>query len=300
MQTCHAGKGIARSGWRKAFLGVLLVFAAGANPVLAETYTQRWEGFQTELIEKQPTFQMEPELPTDHAYLKRILFPSGDMQLQALLDTRNIEDGQRLPAVVYLHGGFGLRPREVELVTQPMTDAGLIVFAPTWRGENSNPGYFECFLGEVRDARAAINWLAEQDYVDPEQIYVFGWSVGGGIALNLSMLDGLPVRFSASSAGLYDLDLIESWATEDDYIVFPYDYRDERENYFRLPLYHLQDLQRPHTTYLGSADDFALLNGIVSDLYPQGSPAFSLIELQGDHMSSLPLAVGAFLRQIED
>lgn len=270
-----------------------------SSPDEAQDYVARWSAFQTALIREEKTFQQEPALAPIRDSYRRVYYPSQGMKLSAWLDTRNIEQSVRKPALVYLHGGFGLRYNELK-VTQAFVDAGYIVLAPSWRGENNNPGYFECFMGEVRDAKAAINWLAQQDYVDSENIYVFGWSVGGGIALNLALHDDIPVKSSGSSAGIYDLGLIESWATEDDFIKFPYDHTDAEENYFRLPLYHLQDMVRSHYVYIGAEDDYDFVRNLYDELYPGGNTQLQLVELQGGHMSSLPIAIGNFLQQISN
>jgi dipeptidyl aminopeptidase/acylaminoacyl peptidase len=278
-----------------AFGGSLLATAAAD----VNSYEKRWSSFQTQLIRKEKSFQDADALNSLEYPYERIEYISDGMALQALLDIRNIEVGTRKPAVVYLHGGFALRKSELEF-TLPFVDAGLVVLAPSWRGENGNPGYFECFFGEVRDAKAAIRWLADQDFVDPEQIYVFGWSVGGGIAMNLAMHDDIPIKLSGSSAGLYDLDLIESWATEDDFIRFPYDYQDEMENYYRLPLYHLQDMVRPHYSYVATDDDYALYRQSYNELYPGDDTSLRLIELPGNHVDSVPRAVQEFMALISE
>lgn len=277
-------------------IGSALPVTSSANP---DSYVKRWSSFQTQLIRKEKSFQEGDAFDAAEYPYERIEYISDGMALQALLDTRNIELATRKPAVVYLHGGFALGSKELE-ITQPFANAGFIVLAPSWRGENGNPGYFECFFGEVRDAKAAIRWLANQDYVDRERIYVFGWSVGGGIALNLALHDDIPVRVSGSSAGLYDLDLIKSWATEDDFIKFPYNYQDKRENYYRLPLYHLQDMVRPHYSYIGTDDDYAPYRQTYDELYPDDDTSLRLIELPGDHVDSVPQAVHEFITLISD
>jgi dipeptidyl aminopeptidase/acylaminoacyl peptidase len=281
----------------KSTVVLLVCLLLGQSAIAAETYTQRWLAFETTLLHKEKTFQNAPALDARYGSYQRVDYPSAGMSLAALLDTRHLDPAEPRAAVVYLHGGFGLSPRELA-VADMFADAGLVVMVPTWRGENQNPGYFECFLGEVADARAAVQWLASQPGVDPERIYVFGWSVGGGIALNLSLLDDIPVRLSGSSAGVYDRELITAWATEDDYIVFPYDYRDETENYFRLPIYHLQDMARDHYTYVGAEDDYAVVAALYESLYPQANTRLTLIEVAGGHQESLPAAVAAFLQVI--
>ena len=262
-----------------------------------ENYLEGWSSFETHLIREEKSFQVSKDLDDVRAPYQRVEYDSDGMTLAAVLYKPDTDTKIRKPAVVYLHGGFALHTSGLK-ITKPFVDAGFVVLAPSWRGENGNPGYFECFMGEVRDAKAAIRWLAKQDYIDQDQIYVFGWSVGGGIALNLALHDDIPVKASASSAGIYDLDLIKSWATEDDYIKFPYDYKNAQENYFRLPLYHLQDMVRPHYTYIASNDDYASYRATYDDLYPAGDSLLQMIEVPGDHVDSVPLAIQKFMEII--
>jgi acetyl esterase/lipase len=284
---------------RLSLCGLIWLALPVAAPAYEHSYADRWKSFETQLIRREKSFQDGDAFDAVENPYEEIEYSSDGMALRALLDTRNIEPGTRKPAVVYLHGGFALDSGELEF-TQPFANAGFIVLAPSWRGENGNPGYFECFFGEVRDAKAAIRWLANQHYVDRERIYVFGWSVGGGIALNLALHDDISVRLSGSSAGLYDLDLIKSWATEDDLIRFPYNYHDERENYFRLPLYHLEDMVRPHYIYIATDDDYGLYRDTYDELYPDDETSLRLIELPGNHINSVPQAVREFITLISE
>lgn len=264
-------------------------------------YLQSWNNFETKLIREEKSFQISKDLDDVPAPYKRVEYVSDGMTLAAvlLMPDANLKPDSiiRKPAIVYLHGGFALQISELK-AAKPFVDAGFVVMAPSWRGENGNPGYFECFMGEVKDAKAAIRWLAKQNYVDPDRIYVFGWSVGGGIALNLALHDDIPIKLSGSSAGIYDLGLIESWATEDDYIKFPYDYKNKEENYFRLPLYNLQHMVRPHYSYIARNDDYDLYRTIYDDLYPQDKTQLRIIEVPGNHVSSVSLAIERFLRII--
>lgn len=262
-----------------------------------QSYTNQWETFETELILKEKSFQNYGDFIDIKNDFKLVNYPSKGMQLKALLNTKHIDSSKKKPVIVYLHGGFALSYNQEEN-TKAFTDKGYIVFAPSYRGENGNPGNFELFMGEVEDAKAAINWIANQPYVDKDRIYVFGWSVGGGIALNLAFHDDLPIKLSASSAGLYDLNLIKQWATQDDMIKFPYDHKNERENYFRLPLYHLEDMVVTHHTYIGSNDNFFYYNNLVDSLYPKNQIKMRMSELEGGHVSTLPKAMRKFLDEI--
>jgi predicted esterase len=50
---------------------------------------------------------------------------------------------------------------------------------PSLRGGNDNPGVKEGFWSEVDDVLAATDYLAQQDFVDPQRIYLGGHSSGG-------------------------------------------------------------------------------------------------------------------------
>jgi len=282
----------------KSLAGILMLAVAACTANGQTTYLEEWRSFKTELIRKEKSFQRGDDLTESRDGIEPVVYQSDGMQLKALLAKGPMEQGKRKPAVVFLHGGFALSYAQMERV-KPFTDAGFVVLAPSWRGENGNPGYFEAFFGEVRDAKAAIRWLARQDYVNPDRIYAFGWSVGGGIALNLSLHGDIPLPLTGSSAGLYDLDLIQSWATEDDYIQFPYDYRNERENYFRLPVYNLTQMVRPHITYIGEEDGFGVSKALVDGLYNGAVTKLELVAVPGDHMSSVAEAMRLFIKAME-
>ncbi|QQS40527.1 MAG: alpha/beta fold hydrolase [Acidobacteriota bacterium] len=285
-------------GLKTIFLMFAIVIAA-AGTVLSQQsgYLSEWDDFRTKLIRKEKSFQAAEPLEDGRDGFQLVTYSSDGMILKALLKKGQAAKRDRRPAVVYLHGGFALTYGQMEF-TRGFSEAGFVVLAPSWRGENSNPGHFELFLGEVRDAKAAVRWLAKQDYVDPERIYIFGWSVGGGIALNLSLHGDIPVRLSGSSAGIYDRELIRSWATEDDYIKFPYDHTDERENYFRLPIYNLKSMVRPHIAFVGSEDGYDDAAKLLADLYPDQKTRLDLRKLAGDHVSSVKPAVEQFIKMI--
>ncbi|MDH3698096.1 MAG: prolyl oligopeptidase family serine peptidase [Flavobacteriaceae bacterium] len=278
-----------------SFIFIICCFSCQEN--LEESYTRKWGKFQTQLIENIKSFQKYEEFDEQRGDFKLVTFHSDSLKLKGLLNTKNIDSVTKKPVVVYLHGGFALSYNELEK-TNPFTDAGFITFAPSYRGENGNPGYFELFMGEVQDAKAAINWISQQPYIDTNNIYVFGWSVGGGISLNLSLHDDIPVKISGSSAGIYDYDLIKAWATEDEMIIFPYDYKNNLENYFRLPIYNLKNMIRPHYTYIGEEDDYTFYKNLTDSLYPDSYYHLMLTKLKGNHVSSLEAAMDQFIRVI--
>jgi len=67
---------------------------------------------------------------------------------------------------------------------------------------------------ESEDQIAAARWLAQQDYVDPERIGIWGWSYGGYLSA-LSLLRGEGVfRCAASVAPVSDWELYDTIYTE--------------------------------------------------------------------------------------
>ena len=101
--------------------------------------------------------------------------------------SKNHKEGEKDPAVVYLHVGFGLTEQNL-LEAQAYIEAGFFLMTPTLRGENGNPGNYELLYGEVDDVIAAADYLSEQPFVDSEKIYLVRLSLGGGNALLASMM----------------------------------------------------------------------------------------------------------------
>lgn len=277
----------------------LIVCSLSCGENNEQNYTKEWETFQSQLILKTKSFQKYEEFDEQRGDFKLVTFRSDTLKLKGLINIHNIDSFTKKPVIVYLHGGFALNYNELER-TNPFTEAGYITFAPTYRGENGNSGHFELFMGEVQDAKAAINWISQQPFVDADNIYVFGWSVGGGISLNLSLHNDIPVNISGSSAGIYDYDLIKAWATEDEMIIFPYDYENSLENYFRLPIYNLNNMVRPHYVYIGQEDDYTFYRNLVDSLYPDNHYLLKLSKLNGNHVSSLEKAMNKFIEVINE
>ena len=260
--------------------------------------SQELSSFKTVLNKKVKAPQFHFPLDDVSGSIKRTTYKSDGNELQALIDTTNIELGKKKKALVYLHGGFALGYQDV-LDCKKFTDNNYIVFAPSYRGENGNPGYYELMLGEVTDVKNSIKWLAKQEFINPDSIYVFGHSIGGGLSLSLSIHDDIPVLESGSCAGLYDISTFEYWHKENPDQV-PFNYKDEAESVVRCPLYFLDCMHRSHHMYLGTEDNFEVFSEFIkSELYPNKELLMKLTEVEGDHFSSLNHSMDAFLNEIE-
>lgn len=140
--------------------------------------------------------------------LRRVRFDAPLGRNVAYL-TPDPRDGQRHPAVLWAHGGFGgigeflwePAPEENDQSARAFREAGLVLMLPSWRAENDNPGDFEQFFGEVDDLLAARDHLASLPYVDPDRIYLAGHSTGGTMTLlAAASTDAFRAAFSIGGA----------------------------------------------------------------------------------------------------
>ncbi|MEM7560563.1 MAG: alpha/beta fold hydrolase, partial [Planctomycetota bacterium] len=224
-------------------------------------------------------------------------YPSNGSKLKAWLKTPNPQANWdpnpgfgRAPALVFLHGGFAFGKGDLDFVRQAITQ-GYVVMAPMLRGENGNPGNFELFLGEVDDAAAAARWLRSHPRVDPERIYVFGHSVGGGVSAMLSLLDDVPIRHSGSSGGLYPPAVFDHWSD-----IVPFKATPEARS-ARLLISNIRLMKRQHFAYLGTEDvmhDAA--RQAKSEMAGLADPLLELKMVNGDHFSSFEGSLSEYLR----
>jgi len=97
----------------------------------------------------------------------------------------------RHPAIIWISGGDSNTIDDFWHPADPANDqtasafrkAGIVTFYPALRGGDDNPGMREGFYGEIDDILAAADYLAKQDYVDPDYIYLAGHSTGGTMVL---------------------------------------------------------------------------------------------------------------------
>jgi len=131
--------------------------------------------------------------PKDSSW-ELITYPSavGDLSAYA---TKVKTDGKRRPGVLFVEGGFGGPSAGVFTPQGSHNDqsaiafeqAGMVVMAPSFRGEAGNPGFIEAFYGETEDLLAALQALRDRPDVDPDLVYLVGHSTGGTHVLNAAV-----------------------------------------------------------------------------------------------------------------
>ena len=250
---------------------------------------------EREFTQEKPAPQFYLPLQEIKDSVQLVNYPSEDFELKGLLHLGNIDSTQKKKGLVYLHGGFALGNGDLADCST-FIQSDFIVFAPSYRGENGNPGFFEYFRGELTDAENAVNWLAEQDYTHQDSIYVFGHSIGGAMSLILSINDNCDSQLNGSSAGLYFEESLAQLAGEEN---IPFDTTEQKEYNLRIPLYHLDKLQRKHFMYVGSEDYYSEIKDLLLEGFEKPLEYFQLEEVEGDHFSSLDEAQERFVEEIK-
>lgn len=97
-------------------------------------------------------------------------------------------EGRRLATVLVLPGNAGNRALRAPLAAR-LSEAGLEVLLVDYRGFGGNPGQ-ATEPGLRADARAARAFLLEQAEVEPDELVVFGESLGAAVAVDLAAEHG--------------------------------------------------------------------------------------------------------------
>lgn len=264
-------------------------FTVGETAPAGMTFEQWRASAPTQLKEHGPApqpYDVEPMPPN----ITEVIYPSGNLQLKACVyRPPGVEEPR--PALVYFHGGFAFGVEDLTETCQPFMDAGFVVMAPMLRGENGNPGEFQMFYGEIDDARAACQWLAQQPYVNNQRIYTFGHSIGGGVSAMLSMMDNVPIRHGGSSGGMYDQLTFLGW---NDMIPFE---NTPRERSVRLLVGNTQLMQRTHYAYIGIDDD--PFDDAVEKLQKAPVEKLKVETVPGDHFTSFDESIRRYLKVVE-
>jgi dipeptidyl aminopeptidase/acylaminoacyl peptidase len=217
------------------------------------------------------------------AGVKQVEYTSGDLKLKAWLSA-GAGDGEKRPAVVYLHGGWAFGAGDWE-DAEPFARAGFVLFMPMLRGENGNPGAYESFLGEVDDAIAAGRFVSMLPNVDGENVFVAGHSVGGVLTCLVAMLPS-PYKAAAALDGYVDMEL---WAAGSPDAHVPYDRNVREEVRVRNPMAFAASIRCPLRLYAG--EDGREVNAPLAAKAKQAGKDCELVVVRGDHQAMVAPAV---------
>lgn len=93
--------------------------------------------------------------------------------------------GQGEQTVLYLHGnGFNVGANAAH--ASRFNQMGFSVLVFDYRGYGLSEGGFPTEAKVYQDAQAAMNYLVQQRHIDPEDLLIYGHSLGGAIAIELA------------------------------------------------------------------------------------------------------------------
>jgi dipeptidyl aminopeptidase/acylaminoacyl peptidase len=172
---------------------------------------------------------IDPDLFVQDQYLR---YPSFDgQQVPAILyKPHDIKPGQKLPALVVVHGGPTAQWfRGFDPYAQFLTDRGYVVLLPNIRGST---GYGVAWRdlnlkdwggGDLEDVVAGANYLKTLPYIDPQRIGVFGGSFGGFMSFIAVTKKPEVFKVGVPWVGITDLHLLY----EEDMEHFKYYFRSQ-------------------------------------------------------------------------
>ncbi len=275
-------------------------FAAHHERSLAVDLLIARKNFKSQFRVKGPAPQIfQNERPPEGA--KEVTYESGELKLKGWLGTgRQNEKGEKAekkkPAVVFLHGGFAFSKDDWK-DAEPFLKAGYVLFMPTLRGENGNPGFYESFLGEVDDAVAAGRFVASLPEVDPQRIFIAGHSSGAVLTCLVSMV---PTVYKAAATFDGYLDM-ESWALGSDPALVPYDPKQSEEIFVRNPQSFVESVRCPLRLYASPAG--ARANQPFANRAKHLGKKYELVIVPGDHQSMVAPAIQlaiAWFQEVQD
>lgn len=222
----------------------------GGGPGGTMTLTEARKGFQTTLVRKEKTGTRPAAPPANLFSLVKYDSPAGKMSAYLSVAPK---DGKKHPAIVWITGGDcnsidegcwkAGRP-DNDQSARAFRENGIVMMFPSLRGGNDNPGVKEGFLGEVGDVIAATEFLAKQEFVDPDRIYLGGHSTGGTLVM---LVSACSPRYRA----------VFSFGPVEDVIGYgreycPFDMTNQQEQNLRSPGMWVNTLQSPTFVFEGT------------------------------------------------
>jgi dipeptidyl aminopeptidase/acylaminoacyl peptidase len=216
-------------------------------------------------------------------------YPSGPLHLKAWIGTPVASDTTKHAAILFLHSGFDLEAGDWDL-TLPFRDAGYVVMMPTMRGENGQHGLFTMYYSEVDDAIHAAEYLRSQPFVDPNRVFIAGYSVGGAITM-LAAEIYRSFRAAASISGSPDQALYLKYA-KGARLNAPFDPDDPREVQLRSPLAYAASFKCPIRLYYGTQEAYyGFVQARTAEIaHAHGVDALA-IAVEGNHGSNVSKSI---------
>ena len=174
-------------------------------------------------------------LAEEAAYTEQdITIDAGDHQIPATLTVPTVAEGQKVPAVIMLHGNGSTRHEAgnaYDFAAPEMAKAGIATIRFDYIGNGDSTSDYIDFTYDkgVEDAMKCYDYLSTLGTIDMDHVGIMGWSQGGRLAL---LTAGRNDVFTTvlTWAGAYDQKLGEEEqyeiAKKEGYYEVTYDWRD--------------------------------------------------------------------------
>ena len=179
-----------------------------------------------------------------------------------MIKPADFDPSRQYAALLYVYGGPGSQTVTDSwggsryLWHQLLAERGIIVVSIDNRGTGARGRDFKKVtylnLGdyETRDQAEAARWLAEQSYIDPDRIGIWGWSYGGYMTA-LSMMNSDRFAAGVSVAPVTDWRLYDTIYTE----RFMRTPQENPDGYDNSPVHKADDLTGELLLIHGTGDD---------------------------------------------
>lgn len=130
----------------------------------------------------QPRKRKPPEVPQGVTVHRDLAYAEEAHERQKL-DLYIPDEGERLPLIIWVHGGAFLAGDKADHVPAEYLDAGYAVASLNYRLSHD-----DLFPAQVEDVKAAVRWLranAETYRLDPDRFAAWGSSAGGHLVAML-------------------------------------------------------------------------------------------------------------------
>jgi dipeptidyl aminopeptidase/acylaminoacyl peptidase len=226
--------------------------------------------FETQEI-KQLTNTLNPEINANDLVEGQVVrFKSFDgLEIPALLyKPKGIKSGEKIPALVQVHGGPGGQTRlNYSGAMQYLINHGYAILCVNNRGSS---GYGKTFFAaddkrhgneDLKDCIAGKQYLQSLDFIDKDKIGIYGGSYGGYMVM--AALTFTPEEFAVGvnyfgvTNWLRTLKSIPPWWTsfrEALYTEMGDPVKDSVALYNKSPLFHAKNIKRPFLVLQGSND----------------------------------------------
>jgi len=259
-------------GWHEASF-------AGNGKIFVDTYSdpktppqvsiRRADGAMVEWLQHNelnahhPFAKYLPDLlPTEFGTIKA---HDGQTLHYSMIKPAGFDATKKYPVFLFTYGG----PHSQRVTRtwgnyfdQYMAQQGFVVFRLDNRGSSRRERQFTDVIynnlgkNEVEDQVTGIDWLAQQSFVDPKRVGVFGWSYGGFMTLRLLAAASDKIAMGVSVAPVTDWSLYDTHYTEQFVGATP---KSDPDAYARSGVFaHLDGLKSPLLLIHGMADDNVL------------------------------------------